>query len=141
MSPEACVISLFNEVLNNEDALVIQGAKIFGTYTGYGSSVKFAGPNLKERKWTKRKILAMDALQDPGSLADQVSGFVLERELKKSFVAFSAVSGSVVSTGHWGCGVFGGKLVICILIDSVQVQRFSTPLTFTVSDCSKKFLL
>jgi hypothetical protein len=113
MSPEACVVVLFNEILNNEDALYIQGARIFGTYTGYGSSVRFAGPNLQDLNWSGRKILAMDALQDPGSLADQVSDVVLQRELKKSFAAFSAVSGEPVSTGHWGCGVFGGKL-ICI---------------------------
>ena len=137
MSPEACVISLFNEILNDEDALVIQGAKVYGTYTGYGNSVKFVGPNLTDdRNWATRKILAMDALQDPGSLADQVSGFVLKRELKKSFAAFSAVSGGIVSTGHWGCGVFGGELVHifidCICKSSSTFQPFFS--TYLISN-------
>lgn len=110
MSPESCVIALFNETLDSKDALLIQGSRIYGTYTGYGSSVKFSGPYSKCRDWSERKILAMDALQDPGSLAEQISDRLFLRELVKSFTAFSAVAGQTVATGHWGSGVFGGEI-------------------------------
>jgi hypothetical protein len=111
MSPESCVIALFNETLDPKDALFIQGSRIYGTYIGYGSSVKFSGPYSKSRNWSERKILAMDALQDPGSLAEQISDPVLQRELVKSFTAFSAAAGQTVATGHWGSGVFGGDFL------------------------------
>ena len=36
----------------------------------------------------------------------------MRRELEKAFAAFSLVAedkGTVIGTGHWGCGAFGGK--------------------------------
>ena len=109
MSPESCVVVLFNESLGNEDAIVIQGARAYGTYTGYGHNAEFSGPCNKICDWQSRKILAMDALPHPGSVAQQVSDSVLKRELKKAYVAFSGVQGGIVDTGHWGCGAFGGN--------------------------------
>ena len=129
MSPESCVIVLFNETLDAKDALLIQGSMIYGTYTGYGSSVKFSGPYSKNRNWSERKILAMDALQDPGSLSEQISDHVLQREMVKSFTAFSAATGQTVATGHWGSGENGGRfflqriqiIKILIELDSVEI--------------------
>jgi hypothetical protein len=108
MSPEMCVVVLFNDILDEKDSILIQGAKIYGTYTGYGHLVKFWGPFKETRVWKERKILAIDAIPDPGSIADQVSDEIMKRELVKSFVAFSAAKGQIVDTGHWGCGAFGG---------------------------------
>ena len=111
-----CVVVLFNHFLAEKDSILIQGAKIYGNYSGYGHSVKFLGPFTGSRDWTQRKILAMDAIPDPGSIADQVSDEIMKRELVKSFVAFSPAKGQIVDTGHWGCGVFGGFVLSLIFI-------------------------
>ena len=109
MSPESCVVVIFNETLDDEDAILIQGARIYGTYTGYGHSVNFTGPFTESRVWESRKILAIDALPYPGPVSVQVSNSIMKREVKKAFVAFSAVQGEIIDTGHWGCGAFGGE--------------------------------
>lgn len=47
MSPETCVVVLFNETLDKKDAILIQGARRFGTYTGYALDVKYEGKNVQ----------------------------------------------------------------------------------------------
>ena len=43
--------------------------------------------------------------------SDQLKGSIMRRELEKAFAAFSLVADdkdTVIGTGHWGCGAFGG---------------------------------
>jgi len=109
MSPESCVVVIFNETLDKEDAILIHGARIYGTYTGYWHSATFTGPFTESRDWKSRKILAIDALPYPGPVSVQVSNSIMMREVKKALVAFAAVQGEIIDTGHWGCGAFGGE--------------------------------
>jgi len=122
-SPETCPIVLFNETLNNNEAIVIVGARKFGDFTGYGSRVRYTGPFSQEWDWNRRKIIAIDAICNPGNKTKQLEDYVMERELRKAFTGFSAAKGEIVATGHWGCGAFGGdlevKAVVQILAASV----------------------
>jgi len=42
-STETCVVVLFNEVLNDNEAVVMVGAKKYGDFTGYGYNASFTG--------------------------------------------------------------------------------------------------
>lgn len=64
-SPEACVIVLFNETLEENEAIMITGARRYGTYTGYGQTSTFAGACRINRNWNERRILAIDAIERP----------------------------------------------------------------------------
>lgn len=119
-SPESCCVGLFNETLQANEALLITGVQKFASFTGYGSSVIYIGlPGQTERDWRQRNILAVDANEYIGDEKVQLRDVHLQRELNKAFCGFSMVSGDVVDTGHWGCGVFGGtfdalfRLYVC----------------------------
>ena len=112
-SPEFCVVVLFNEVLNPNEALLMTGAKRYGDYTGYGRSTSFTGPFAGDWNWNERKIIAIDAICGP---KNQLGDNVMMRELCKAWTGFRSVPGSSVSTGHWGCGAFGGDQNIKCLV-------------------------
>merc|ERR1719154_883933 len=112
-SPEFCVIVLFNEVLEDNEALLMTGARRYGEYSGYGRSAVFTGACHQTWDWRQRRIVAIDALQHPHK---QLSDVVMMRELGKAWTGFRSVSGRSVSTGHWGCGAFGGDQNIKCLV-------------------------
>ena len=106
MTPEACPAVLINPTLQDDECLLISGARRMGRASGYGFNVKYEG----EGDGLPRTILCMDALElnEEVSAQQQASGEMLKRELKKCFVGFSSVKGRCVGTGAWGCGAFGG---------------------------------
>ena len=108
-SLESTPVVLFNEVLLEKDALLIQGVKRDVLFKGYGFSVKYAGVPENNGDRVKRKILAMDAYCCIGDEKVQLQSQHMKRELNKAYCAFSMVTSSVVDSGHWGCGAFGGR--------------------------------
>lgn len=112
-SPETCVIVLFNEVLETNEAVLITGAKRYGDYSGYGNGSRFIGPSSQTWNWNERKILAIDAICWPDR---QLSDNTFDRELCKAWTGFQALKGSSISTGNWGCGAFGGNPRIKCLV-------------------------
>ena len=108
-SLESTPVVLFNEVLLEKDAMLIQGAKKDALFKGYAFSVKYAGVPENNRDWVERKILAMDAYCYIGDEKVQLQSQHMQRELNKAYCAFSMVPSSVVDSGHWGCGAFGGR--------------------------------
>ena len=87
-SPETCVIVLFNEVLETNEAVLITGAKRYGDYTGYGNGSRFVGPSSQTWNWNERKILAIDAICRPHR---QLSDNTFDRELCKAWTGFQAL--------------------------------------------------
>ena len=112
-SPESCVIVLFNEVLEANEAVLMTGARRYGEYSGYGSTAAFSGPCSAAWDWSRRRILALDAIAGP---RNQLGDVTMMRELAKAWTGLAAVRGSSVSTGHWGCGAFGGDPYIKCLV-------------------------
>ena len=121
-SPETCVVMLLAPTLQDNEALVIRGARKVGKFTGIGRNISFIGTHpIHSDAWTSRTIIAIDSLElDEISDSDtkpiaELSEKVLNRELNKAFCGFSSVQTSreeggsgrpVVATGHWGCGAF-----------------------------------
>ena len=92
-STEACVIVLFNEVLDAHEAIVMVGAKKYGDFSGYGHKACFIGPFDGHWDWKNRKIIAIDALCGP---RDQLGDLTMNRELKKAWIGFQAGEGECV---------------------------------------------
>ena len=64
-SPETCAIVLFNEVLEANEAVLMTGARRYGTYSGYGRGAHYTGPCQDDCDWRERRILAIDAIHHP----------------------------------------------------------------------------
>ena len=148
-SPETCVVMLLAPTLQDNEALVIRGARKVGKFTGIGRNISFIGAHpIHSDAWTSRTIIAIDSLEldeerndgDSKPIAE-LSEKVLNRELNKAFCGFSSVwrsreeGGSgcpVVATGHWGCGAFGGNREAKALI---QVSSAHTVLCTVLCIC------
>lgn len=126
-SPESCVIVLFNEVLEAGESLLITGARRFGDYTGYGRTARYTGQFAPSWDWNERKILAIDAISHP---QDQLGDVTMKRELRKAWLGFSSVRGCRISTGHWGCGAFGGDQNIKCLVQLIAASLADVKLDF-----------
>ena len=126
-SPESCVIVLFNEVLEAGESLLITGARRFGDYTGYGRTARYTGEFAPSWDWNERKILAIDAISHP---QDQLGDVTMKRELRKAWLGFSSVRGCRISTGHWGCGAFGGDQNIKCLVQLIAASLADVKLDF-----------
>lgn len=104
--PEAFPAILVSEPMNDNEIILLKGCRRFCKYKGYGESFEFdgfyGGDKLED-------ILAIDAAMGPGIFQYQKNGFY--RDYLKLLIGFDAVVRSTkkqkVSTGHWGCGVFG----------------------------------
>lgn len=125
-SPETCIVMLLAPTLQDDEALVIRGARKVAKFTGIGRNISFTGIHpIHSDAWTSRAIIAIDSLEldeeqndsDAKPIAE-LREKVLNRELNKAFCGFSSVRTSqgeagsgcpVIATGHWGCGAFGGN--------------------------------
>ena len=130
-SPEACVVMLLAPTLLDNEALIIRGARKVAKFSGIGRDLIFTGTRpLQSSQWESRTIIAIDALEldevvygterpSGVTVIAELSRAVLDRELGKSFCGFSSArypdsssvtcDRTVISTGHWGCGAFGGN--------------------------------
>ena len=132
MSPEACVAVLIVPTMQDNETLLIRGARQVGSCQGIGRNVTYTGTVVYagERDWNGRWIIAMDAMEldiveDSDALPlygnvviRELRGSVLQRELNKAFCGFSGIEEAnngdtdrpaSIATGHWGCGSFGGN--------------------------------
>ena len=132
MSPEACVAMLIVPTLQDNETLLIRGARQAGSCQGIGRNVTYSGIVVcaGERDWNERWIIAMDAMELDimeendalplygNVVIHELRENVLQRELNKAFCGFSGIEAASggdtdrvasIATGHWGCGSFGGN--------------------------------
>ena len=125
IEPEATVAMLFMEVMKNNDAIRIDNTIQYSLYVGYGGNFKFLNPAFDSKDMTKikkSKIIAIDA-----SVKFFLNNNIdyIQRDIHKAYVGFDLVNynykdkndendiqkneeSKTISTGNWGCGVFGG---------------------------------
>eukprot|EP00928_Gymnodinium_smaydae_P035105 TRINITY_DN24767_c0_g1_i2.p1 TRINITY_DN24767_c0_g1~~TRINITY_DN24767_c0_g1_i2.p1 ORF type:complete len:489 (+),score=90.32 TRINITY_DN24767_c0_g1_i2:213-1469(+) len=84
----------------DEEVVVVQGVRRFSAYSGYGATFEYAGP------WTRQPSLQTILTMDASTSGHYRQESVL-RDVRKAYLAFSG--SSVVSSGRWGCGAFGGS--------------------------------
>ena len=141
-SPETCVVVLIVPTLQNNETLLILGAREVARFEGIGRHVKFVGCRMYEEKdWSSRTIIAMDALEldveesdAQGTVIPELRKECLDRELNKTYCGFQPLVGdkpfSGIDTGHWGCGAFGGHKFAKALIQVMAASEAGTKLIF-----------
>lgn len=128
--PECFVGLLFSEMMQENEAIIITGARRFCNYSGYLKTFRCTGPhrhndNNNHPEPNPPAIIAIDALVN--SIDDnQFHPDRMTRDLNKAYLGFAGVRVSLtshaghltfqtISTGQWGCGAFMGDPVLKFL--------------------------
>jgi poly(ADP-ribose) glycohydrolase len=101
MCPELFPAILVCERMDDDEVIVMDGARRVAEYSGYLRSFRFEGLRAERRA---QEVLAADAV-----FRDHFSPEAVLRDLDKAWLGFTSCRGRSVSTGHWGCGAFGGN--------------------------------
>lgn len=111
--PELLISMIFCEVMKDNEAIVINGARRVAEYSGYAWSFKFESEYTKPQDPSLNTFVAIDALMFP-SKNHQFSAEGVLREINKAYIGFQRNLADKdeqlppVVTGKWGCGEFGG---------------------------------
>jgi len=101
--PELFIGILFTERLQDNEILVVRNVMRFSDYTGYMRSFRFVDFYDESGPQRCSNVIALDAVYQGHFQKDK-----LLRDVNKALLAFSASGTEKISTGHWGCGIFGG---------------------------------
>jgi len=104
--PECFVSLLFVEKFLDNEAMIIRGVQRVCTYTGYFRTFQVSGLYPRTRI---HDIVVIDACY-----YGQFLKHMLIRDLNKAWLGFARCNGKI-STGHWGCGAFGGDKILKFL--------------------------
>ena len=126
--PEQLAGVLFCESMTDEEAILIQGAKMYSQYQGYSKTFAFQSSDMSIEE-SKREVIAMDAIDFSASHIPQFSEIAILRELNKAYVAFydDDLSGETsvkkpISTGNWGCGAFRGDMQLKFILQWIAAS-------------------
>ena len=124
--PEMNIGMLHYGLMDDDCVVLTHNARRFSAYTGYLHSFRFAGPFVNNDVCSNllvQTIITMDAVS-----MGHFNPANVRRDTKKAFLAFkktaefwinqyggenndSELKQIVISTGRWGCGVFGGTVL------------------------------
>lgn len=121
--PELFPALLVCERMADDEVIVLEGARRFCEYSGYLRSFRFEGLRDDRRA---QEVLAADAV-----FHDHFSPESVLRDLDKVWLGFTACRGRSVSTGHWGCGAFGGNRVAKFLQQCCAAAESDTALAYS----------
>uniref|UniRef100_A0A6B2L5L4 poly(ADP-ribose) glycohydrolase n=1 Tax=Arcella intermedia TaxID=1963864 RepID=A0A6B2L5L4_9EUKA len=110
IKPELIVSMALCSYMQDEEAIVIAGARQYSSYSGYGHSFTFLG-DYEDARAVPATVAAMDALQGLSKI--QFKEGLMLRDMNKARVAFQGAR--TVATGNWGCGAFGNDHVLKFL--------------------------
>ncbi|CAD8194442.1 unnamed protein product [Paramecium octaurelia] len=113
--PEAITCMLFIPKMKETEAVLIENLKKYSNYTGYEKTfVSFPNEDIRD----SYNVLAIDA--KPFYRDDQFTKDNIYRELLKCYAGFELSLKNQpncdISTGRWGCGIFGGNIYLKALI-------------------------
>ncbi|CAD8091289.1 unnamed protein product [Paramecium sonneborni] len=114
INPEAIIATLFTSQLGDKESIIISGILQFNEYKGYEDSficipTKFVNKG--------QVLIAIDAIYfSTKPQGYQYTQEAIYRELNKSFSGFKGSQQQIISTGKWGCGIYGGDKQLKTLI-------------------------
>ncbi|CAD8109792.1 unnamed protein product [Paramecium primaurelia] len=113
--PEAIACMIFIPKMKETEAVLIENLKKYSNYTGYEQSFhSFPSMDLQE----SYNVLSIDAKPFYGE--NQFTEENIYRELLKCYSGFELSLKNQpncdISTGRWGCGIFGGNIYLKTLI-------------------------
>lgn len=121
--PELLPAILVCERMADDEVLVLNGARRVCEYSGYLRSFRFEGLRADRRV---QEVLAADAV-----FRDHFSPGSVRRDLDKAWLGFTSCRGRSVSTGHWGCGAFGGNRVAKFLQQGCAAAEAGVSLAYS----------
>ena len=129
--PEFNVGLLFIGCMRDDEVVVVRRCRRFAQYTGYGDSFTCTGAAVRD---TMCDILTLDACT-----ARHYSRDAVLRDVAKAYTAFAvhreelegADAHALVSTGKWGCGVFGGDVAHKCLQQALAARLAGVSLAFS----------
>ena len=148
ISPQALPIAIINaHPLRDNESIVITGVKKYADYKDYGLDAIYTRKNTQHWEWSSRIIIAIDAILFEGGTGEnrymQMQEKLLKREVNKCLVGLRAAKGLGVSTGHWGCGAFGGdkeiKAIIQVIAASIAEVKHLNFFTFGDETFAEQF--
>jgi poly(ADP-ribose) glycohydrolase len=134
MSPEMCIAMLFSETMQDNESIMISGALRVGKYRGYGNALEFDGVVTEQPAW--RRVIAIDAVEledtEEKELILAQLGTAFDRDLLKATCGFTLSmrdlsETTMLGTGHWGCGAFGGNKEIKFLQQWIAASMARVP--------------
>jgi poly(ADP-ribose) glycohydrolase len=130
--PEAFVSIIISPRMNDNEAIVIKNVKRYIEYTGYQDSFKFNSINQIEMV-KPYDIIAIDAT--PRNDRDYYKNPF--RDLEKCYIGFEGFDR--VSTGAWGCGVFGGDHHLKFIEQVIVASLHDIELHYSFYENSRSF--
>ena len=106
--PELCLGLLVSPRMRDHEAILLRGAARLAASSGYGYSLRYAGPHDPTGDAPDVGVLAIDALHFGRRGAPvQFGQASCVRDLNKVRAGLSGEP-ATLATGNWGCGAFGG---------------------------------
>jgi poly(ADP-ribose) glycohydrolase len=103
--PDLIAALFFTEPLQNNEALIISGAKPYSTYKGCGKDFEFvaaADPSAS----SSEVIIAIDNIDfstlHKNDICRHYTQQYIEKEILKAFAIFKNCSSKKIATGNWG---------------------------------------
>jgi len=129
--PEVCVGMLLLGRMKSNEIVLVHGAQRYVEHSGYSNSFVCKGPVASP---CPQSILTMDACH-----GDHFATSSIERDISKAYYAFRALvdydcgdtAFPVISTGKWGCGIFGGLAIHKFLQQVVAANLAGVDLDFS----------
>jgi len=131
--PELFIGLIFVETLGDNEVLVIKNVVRFSQYSGYMKTFKYCGFYDSSLPQKLSNILVMDAVYENHFTVEN-----LLRDINKAFLCFSACATSQVSTGQWGCGVFGGDPTLKFIQQVIAARSAGIQLDFSTFQNSRR---
>lgn len=142
--PEACPAVLFTPTLQDNQVLVIRGARPMLRIFGQRRDIVWEKLASEEKQGGR--MLFMDALEldeaEGSALLPDLKQENIMREIRKAYTAFSSWSGGAnptVWTGLWGCGAFNGDPATKAILMWMAASLASKELRLLVDASQKDF--
>ncbi|GMT25982.1 hypothetical protein PFISCL1PPCAC_17279, partial [Pristionchus fissidentatus] len=137
--PEMLVSLLLCQVMQPNEAILIQGAQQFSGYTGYSDSTKYVSMEVRRDEPRDRYgrarsyLIAIDAIRFQ-NVNSQYRQACITREIKKAYAGYMLVGPDAaarpIATGNWGCGVFNGDKELKSLIQLIAASKAGRPMIY-----------
>ena len=134
-APECFLCLIVCEMLLPTEVVYIRNVRTTCDYIGFNYTFKQQNVLYDS---SSIDILVLDA-----SCYESFSPKMVIRDLNKAFVGFKNAKTDSISTGHWGCGAFGGDKTFKFLQQICVAQYLGKKLyysTFEDEDCKNHFI-
>jgi len=131
--PECFLSLLFIDEMRDNEIVLIKDIRRFSSYKGYLYSFEWTG------FYPTQKIL--DTIVVDAVASNHFCEEYQIRDLNKAYLSFIQYKGQTISTGHWGCGAFGGTKAHKFLQQVCAAQMAKVTLDYSTFKNKNEFEL